>query len=297
MSRHKALRRGAPPLKPTGAIRLAPWIIAPMAYLATLALALALLLADMAGGWRDGLTGALTVELPPAAEAADSAARVAAALAVLEGAPGVREARRLSREEVAELIEPLLGGGLPAGELPLPTLIAVTADPAARPDRDALREALDDAVPGALLVDHATWLGDLARAAAAVRGVLAGVVSLTALAAAATVVLVTSAGMSIHRRLIELLHIMGASDRHVAGLFQRQALIAGAAGGGVGCALALATLAGLAWAAGSGEAPLLATLGVGGWWWLPLLAVPVGAALLAMLTARVTVLITLARMP
>lgn len=297
MSGTGVLRRGAAPLKPSGAVRLAPWIIAPMAYLATLALALALLLADMAGGWRDGVTGALTVELPPATDPADSMARAGAALEALEGAPGVLEARRLSREEVVGLIEPLLGDGLPTAELPLPTLIAVTADPEAPPDRHALRADLQAAVPGALLVDHAAWLGDLARAAAAARGVLAGVVSLTALAAAATVVLVTSAGMSIHRRLIELLHIMGATDRHVAGLFQRQALIAGAAGGGAGCALALATLAGLGWVAGSTEAPLLATLGVGDWWWLPLIGVPLGAALLAMLTARVTVLITLARMP
>jgi cell division transport system permease protein len=293
-------RRGpgaALPLKPGGAAKMAPWIIAPMAYLATLALALALLLAAMAAGWSEGMTGGLTVELPPPADAAESDRQAEAALAVLRAAPGVVEARRLPRGEVAALIEPLMGGGMPTEDLPLPVLIAVEADPADPPDRERLRAELQRAVPAALLVDHAAWLGDLARAAAAARTVLAGVVSLTALAAAATVVTVTSAGMSIHRRIIELLHIMGATDSHVAGLFQRQALIAGAAGGGAGCALALATLAALGRVAGSGGAPLLPALGVGEWWWLPLLAVPVGAALLAMLAARVTVLATLARMP
>jgi cell division transport system permease protein len=292
-------RAGRPllPLKGGTAARMAPWIIAPMAYLATLALAVALILAAMAESWSEGVAGSLTVELPPTAEPDDSERGAAVALAIVRDAPGVADARLLPHEEVARLIEPLLGGGLPADGLPLPTLITVEPDPAGGLDRGALRAALERAVPGALLVDHAAWLGDLSRAAGAARTVLAGVVALTGLAAAATVVTVTSAGMSIHRRIIELLHIMGATDGHIAGLFQRQALVAGASGGGAGFALALGTLAGLGWLAESGEAQLLPALGVGDWWWLPLCLVPPAAALLAMLAARVTVLATLARMP
>ena len=283
-------------LEAAGAARMAPLIIAPMAYLATLSLAVALALAAMAEGWREGVTGGLTIELPPAVDPADSRQQAAAALNVLREWPAVTEAWILPREEVVALIEPLLGTGMAAEDLPLPTLISAESDPTTPVDRAALRGALLDAAPDATLIDHAVWLGDLARAAAATRTVMAGVLGLTALAAAATVVTVTSAGMSIHRRIIELLHIMGATDGHVAGLFQRQALVAGATGGSIGFVLAVATLTVLGWIADSMETPMLPAASAGPWWW-PLFLVPVAAAVLAMLTARVTVLITLARMP
>ena len=283
-------------LKAGGTARMAPWIIAPMAYLATMSLAVALALTAIAGDWHEGASGGLTVELPPAVHSADSERQAAAAIALVQAWPTVVRAEILSRQEVIDLIEPLLGTGLPARDLPLPTLIAVESDQAVPVNHEALQTALREVVPDAFLVDHAAWLSDLTQAAAAARAVLVGVVSLTALAAAATVVAVTSAGMSIHRRIIELLHIMGATDGHVAGLFQRQALVAGAIGGGAGFTLALATLFALGRIADSVEAPLLPAASIGPWWW-PLFLVPVAAALLAMLTARVTVLVTLARMP
>jgi len=113
-------------------------------------------------------------------------------------------------------------------------------------------------------------------------------------AAAATVVAVTSAELTMHRGVVELLHALGATDGYVAGLFQRHALVMGAFGGAVGLALAVATLVALGWATGDAALP---EVGLGVPAWLALALVPPAAAGLAMLTARLTVLKVLARWP
>ena len=95
------------PLEQDAAKRFLPWLIALIVYLAALALAGLMVLSTAASGWDRGLTGTLTVQIPPAATkdgAADSnsgpkapvdKARVDKALEVLRATPGVAQAKAL----------------------------------------------------------------------------------------------------------------------------------------------------------------------------------------------------------
>jgi cell division transport system permease protein len=273
--------------------RLAPWIIVPMAYLATLALAAGLAAAGAAGAWSAALDGRVTVQLPLAG---DPGAAVEAAVAALEALPGVQDARALTAEEVTRMLEPWLGPEEAAAlaELPPPTLIDLTLAGGALRDPAALQAAVAEAVPGATVAEHASWLTPVRDLAATVRLVAWLVLGLATGAVAATVVAVTSAELTMHRGVVELLHALGATDGYVAGLFQRHALAVGAFGGAVGLALAVVTLAALGWAAGDAALP---EIGLGVPAWLALALVPPAAAGLAMLTARLTVLKVLARWP
>src|SRR5690606_14773402 len=95
-----------------GASRLLPWVIAVMAFLAALAAAGGVALERAASEWRAGFTGSLTVEIPPPPEGEGAQdRRVAAVLEALRGTAGVRDARALSPEEMASLLEPWLGRG------------------------------------------------------------------------------------------------------------------------------------------------------------------------------------------
>ncbi len=59
-----------------------------------------------------------------------------------------------------------------------------------------------------------------------------------------TVVFVTRTGLSIHRSVIEIVHLIGAPDSYVAQQFQAQSLRLGVVGGVVGTIQAAATLLG-----------------------------------------------------
>lgn len=280
--------------------RFLPWIVAAMSFLAVLALAGALALQAVAERWDSGLSGTLTVQVAPAAGRGPATlpARVEAALGVLRATPGVARAEPVPRAAVEGLLSPWLGAqGDLMRELPLPALIDVElargggGGPGDRVDVAALGARLAAAAPGATVDDHQAWLGDLLGLARTAEALALGVVLMVAAALALAVVFVARAGLAIHAEVVELLHLIGAPDAYVARQFQRHVLglaARGAFGGGAAAAL---TLLGLGLASG-GALPAPGALG-----WAALAAVPPAAAALAALTARLTVLRALARMP
>ncbi|CAO3438293.1 cell division protein FtsX [Azospirillum endophyticum] len=285
------------PLAVDPSSRFLGWITALMAFLAALALAGAMLVSDMAQRWDSGLAGGLTVQVAPmpGAPIASLDERAEAALTVLRSFPGVRSATMLSAGEIARLLEPWLGSGASDPLLPMPRLIDVVVDGPV--DVAGLRLRLTSAAPGATLDDHAVWLADLRSFAGAIRLAALGVVVLIGAAAVMTVVFAVRTGLAIHRPVVELLHLMGATDRYVSRQFERHVVSLSLRGGGIGLLLAGGTLYGLHRASQGLQASLLPDLTLEPWQWMVLLLVPVALALLALVTARRTVLRTLGSMP
>ncbi len=205
-------RRFDIPFARDGSVRFLPWIVALMVYLAGLALAGTLLLNAALGDWNRGLTGVMTVELPPAANAQDGDAEVKLVLALLQATQGVTSAKLLPRAEVAKLVEPWLGGGEAVEQLALPRLIDVRIDPAHRPDFDDLRVKLAAAAPGALLDDARLRFDRLFDLGLSVEITALVIVILIGLAAGLTTIFTTRAGLAVHQNVIEILHILGAHD-------------------------------------------------------------------------------------
>jgi cell division transport system permease protein len=285
------------PLASDASGRFVPWIVGFMVYLAALALAGALTLENVAQRWRAGISGTLTVQVTPVEGSGESqAARVDLVVELLRQAPGVAGVEVLGAEAMDRLLAPWLGPDTATLGLPLPDLISVTLRPGAEVDLAALSATLSAAVPGAEVDDHRRWLDDLAVFVRSVELLAAVVVSLVCLAAMLTVVFVTRTGLAVHRRVIEIVHLIGARDSYIAGQFQSHALRLGLIGGIAGSALAALTVLGLQRLFAGLDTPLLAGLGLGAGHWALLAILPVAAALVAMVTARVTVLRSLNRM-
>ena len=206
-------------------------------------------------------------------------------------------AAQLAPSEIAKLLEPWLGTSALDEELPLPALIAVTIDSAAPPDLAALAARLEQAAPGALVDDHQRWLGRLLALARSIQIIAAVIVLLVATSAILAIVFVTRTGLSIHRQVIELLHLIGAHDAYIARQFQRHALKLGLRGGTIGVALALVTVLPVVGLLARADSALLPEVSLSPVEWAILLFMPVATALVAMVTARLTVLGTLSRMP
>ncbi len=292
-----AILRSDLPLGKDGSSRFLPWIVGAMVYLAALTLAGVLAAGELVSGWRAELTGALTVELPQPVEAtdADRQARLQRVLDVLTATPGIAHAEVLGPDAMAELIGPWLGPDAAAADLPLPDLVAVELASDATVDSAALALRLADAAPEARLDDHRDWMERAERLSWLVRLLAMLVLGFVSAAAALAVLFVTRTGLDIHREVIELVHLLGAPDRYIARQFQTHALMQGFLGGLLGLAAGAATITAIGWLAatlGGGLVPL-ARLG----WidWAIIASLPVAAALVAMLTARVAVLHFLGR--
>jgi cell division transport system permease protein len=272
-----------------------PWVIAIMMFLTVLAAAAGLGLGSAASSLDEDTGTRATVQIvEPNPDRREAQAR--AALAAIERQPGIESARRISDQDMAQLLEPWLGPGGLESDLPIPVMIEVDLSPAAYARLDSLRAAVVEAAPSARVDDNAEWLAPLASLIGSLRVLAGGLVLLMIGATAATVVLAARASLDTHRSTIEVLHLMGATDVQVARLFQRRialdALFGGIVGLGAG-ALVLLVIGNRVGALGSdllgsAQLPLIS--------WAILVFLPIFGVVLAMVVARATILRALGRM-
>jgi len=289
------------PLDRDGSGRFLPWIVALMVYLSSLALAGTLVVRDVVDRWDQGLRGTVTVELPAAPAGGKDDGAVKLALGLLRSTPGVVSAEPLDAKRTAQLLAPWLGGDVDLAELPAPRFIDLRVDPD-RVDLAALTQRIKAAIPGAEVDDHRRWLDRVIRTGLALQAVAVSIVVLVGAAAVLAVVFATRTGLAVHHSVVEVLHLIGARDGYIARQFEWHALRLGIEGGIVGLLLAVLTVAGVAGAAQRVGAiddvtRLLPLVEAPLYEWALLLLLPPAAGLIAMLTARITVLRALARMP
>ena len=284
------------PLDRDPAARTLPWIIAVMAFLATIALAGALLLNNVIVRWSNSLSGTLTIQVPAAAAADETEARIKRIVALLRDAKGVLRVRVLSAGESSALVEPWLGRGAAAIGLPLPRLIDVGLSEDARLDLAELRKRVESAAPGATVEEHQKWLDEMIGVIRWGWRLALVVVVLIFFAAAMTIVFAMRTSLRIHRNVTDVLHLIGARDQYIAEQFQRHAFRLGLLGGLIGAGFAALVVIGLERALAKVETLQAMHLELPVWAWAVLALVPPAAALLAAVAARYTVLRGLARM-
>jgi cell division transport system permease protein len=289
-------RRSDLPLNEDTLGRFLPWLIAFMVFLSALALAGMLVLNDAVARWDTGLNATVTIQVPPGADARDDELRLGAVVSVLATKPGVERYETLSKDRLFQLLKPWIGEAGQVQDLPIPMLIDVTVDRGSNLDAQLLAKELQARVPGVSVDDHRVWLSQLVRLVTVIQVLAWSVLGLIALATIGTVVFTTRTGLAIHREAIEVLHLIGAQDAYIARQFAARALALGLKGGFLGLALAVPTLAGIGYLALETGATLVPKPEFGLFKLIGFLALPLGVALLAMMTARATVMRNLKRM-
>jgi cell division transport system permease protein len=288
------LPRRVPPILPLSrALGLMAWVIAIMIFLCALSLAAGLSITTATRNLAGELDHSLTVQIAEANP--DLRARQAKAVVrAIGGLDGVAAVREVPAAELSRMLEPWLGTGLAAGDLPIPALIDVTLEDDAAAIKGRVAAAARGVSPGARIDDHGGALGPLGGLLGTLRALAAVVALLVVLAAVAVVALATRSSLNTHMATIEVMHLIGARDEQIARIFRRRAAMDGLVGGAIGlaCAVLVVLLLGdQASALGSG---LLAAGSIGIGSWAVLLALPVLAGLLALATAHLTVIRLLA---
>ena len=144
---------------------------------------------------------------------------------------------------------------------------------------------------------QAQWLGPVFDAISALRWLALGLIVLLAFTSAAAVWLAARNALNANRGTIEVVHLLGGTDGQIARIFQRSAIIDAAIGGAVGLVLGAIALKVLGAQFAALESGMVAGGGLDPVDWLLLALVPVAGAAIALLTARMTVLASLGKMP
>ncbi len=274
-----------------------PWVIAIMVALTVIAAAAGLSLRNTVKAAAAELAGGVTVQIvEPAADKRDAQAQ--AALARLRSLPGVVSARRVPQDEIDVLIEPWLGtDGNDAEAIPVPALIDAHLVGAVTPQRMVrLREGLRAVAPAARVDAQSGWLGPVFGAIQSLQWLSLALIALLALAMASAVLLAARSALGANRETIEIVHLLGGTDKQIARIFQRSIGIDAAGGGLLGLALGMVAVLFLARRFASLGAGLVDSGALGWSGWLVLALIPVAAVAIAMATARLSVMHALRRM-
>jgi cell division transport system permease protein len=287
------IRSAAPLLPATRFAGPIPWVIAILIALVVIAAAGGLALRNLATNASADLSAAVTVQvIEPNPELRE--ARGEEAVRLLTGLDEVQAVRLVPEAELAALLEPWLGEGAASGDVPIPALIDVELSRSAGPAEIArIEAALKDTVPGARVDAQSDWLGPVYGALAALQWLALGLIALVALATAAAVWLAARNAFAGARDTVEIIHLLGATDRQISAVFLRTVLREAAFGALVGAALG----AGAVWLLGQQFAALDSGMTSGGGLgfkdWLLIAAVPLAGVLIALLTARITIALAL----
>lgn len=267
---------------------LLPWVIGVMIYLSALALFSGLSLHSGLSKWSAGLSARVSVQITAAKEV-ERRDETQAALDVLRATPGVKNAKLIGDAEVMALITPWLGDVKDMSGLPIPSLIDVELTNANSIDIEALSVRLKTVAPHARLDDHQGWMGEVLILATTLRTIAMLLMGMVVLCTVAIVVFGCRAGLATHKDGIELMHLMGTSDRVIAREFDRSYLVYGFKGSIGGTLLAVITLIALSKLMANVGEGLLTNISPDQSLITALIALPIVGTMLTLWTARLTV--------
>lgn len=270
--------------------------MAVMCYLACLAIGALILINRAVDSWTAGLSREVTVQVR-VLQKADIDTELAKAVSLLQTTPGVADVEVLAKDAGARLLEPWLGSSN-LDDLPIPRLIRVTIDQSAPPDFRALDAELKRSVAGASLDTHRQWVSELTRMARALSTLSYAILMLICVSAVATVIFATRTVLDANRHVVDVLHLVGAKDGYISRQIDGRFLKTGMWGGLIGVALGFVTflLLGMWPASGSdgfaaaSRSLLFAPPQTAVWNYAALLAVPLVATLISLITSRVTLM-------
>ena len=151
-------------------------------------------------------------------------------------------------------------------------------------------------MPSARLDAQAGWLAPVFDAVRSLQWLAAGLIVLLTATSAAAVWLAARSALGSNRETIEIIHLLGGTDGQIARIFQRSIGVDALLGGSIGLLVGLGAILLLGQQFARLGSGMVAGGGLGPVEWGLLAAIPLIGIVLAMLTARITVLAALRRM-
>lgn len=277
-----------------------PWISMLMIFIASLTLSGGITAYRALSYWNDSVSGSMTIQIPVVTpngqqrNDSELAVDLERALTVVRTNPGIIGAHPLEGEQMKRLMAPWLGADTDITTLPLPKVIDITVDPKNPPQIQQLKNDLAEQVPTAILDTHRIWLDNLITMAQGFMKLTLFILILLLVTTAFTVVYCAQTSLRVHKKVVRLVHMMGANDWYIAWQYGRRIFKLALLGGIGGLALALPIILGVGYFFETIAVDFNCSLNAAS---LTLLVLtPLLFALLAFITTLKTVLSSLKRM-
>lgn len=283
------------PLSRNDPSRFLMWIFAFIIYLTILSLTTLLVFENALNRWNSNDTLSLTIQLMPVQDV-EFEEQIDKVKNILEEFDGIKDIYILSTLENLALIKPWIETQMIPSDVPLPRLIDVQFKDGSGLSAKTLTLKLNNSISNFHVIDSKQLINNVMDTNQSIRLLAVAFVILISLTAVVSVFFCTRLGFSIHKNVIELLHLIGARDSYLAAQFQRQAIILGLRGSILGCTFSVATLYGTWHVVTHLNASVFPSNLLPYWKWLMLTVVPIITIIIAGITARLTVVKELKKM-
>lgn len=232
------------PLRKDIAAHFVPKIVGLMVYLGSLCFVFTLFMLFVTLNWEQELTTDISIEIPTFSSQSASELENKA-LDILKRSPDVEDAKVIPQDEMMNLFHSVVGENLNPQLLSLPIIIDVSFKRGKIVDVNDLKKQLEVISPHLEIINHREWQSQVSKLVHS--GVLLAFL-LTCLilsAALATTMFATHTSLLIHRQIIEVLSLIGATNSYIAKQFQMNALRQGLVSGVLGSLCAFITFLGI----------------------------------------------------
>ncbi len=288
------------PLEQDIQTRLVITLITLMSFMLILSCAGVIILNNIANKWSSGLENKITIEITAESKNGNIISQskiqkeTQRVYKAIKSDSAVKSAKILDEKEIRELISPWVGNDLTLDGIPIPGLIAIETKTADANTIKRLRQTVKSSSKYANLETHKEWLNDFLTLLSSLKTIG------TAVAALVFVITITSIATAMHTRLslykkdVKLLHLMGADDKYIVKQFTPHAVIITLKGSVIGVLCALLTIIATSTMIGTTIIPEhnLSIL-----WYATLSLSPIFITFIAYSISRVTLLHTLMKMP
>lgn len=237
-----------------------------------------------------------TVQVLPLPNYEDSKKDLLNVVSFLERYPDITQVSVLSDTEIRALLEPWLGNNVDVELLPIPKLLDVKITPNKDFDYKELTIRLSEVSPQASINDHNLWLSRLLKFINSLKMLALTVLILVATASITAIIYAAQTSLNIHKEIIKILHIMGATDKYIAINYVKQITQSSIIAGIIGTFIAIPAIIVIGNMAKAIEAGIFNSVTFGIEDWLIIFMLPIATAVLVASTAYITIIKTLRNM-
>lgn len=210
--------------------RHVPWTIGLMMYLASLAALLFIVGFHFFGSWHHDLTTHISIEIP----AQDTTSQtmppevfkgiIHQTMDIIRKTPGLKDIAVLDQKNSKDLLSPWLGNDpLVYENLSLPVLIDIKKDPSTLLNMPLLEDSLKKIFPLIRIIDHKSQFSNIALFGFSIEIFILVIMGILFTTAILTLSFAIRTSLLIHRNIIDILSLLGATDQYIALEFRKSA--------------------------------------------------------------------------
>ena len=265
-------------------------------FLFMVTLAAYFMMSAMISSWNKSIIDGLTIQIMPASETLsqdDEQMRVSKVVLFFQGLDGVEKVKQISDEQIKKLMSPWLGANANIESLPMPKLLDVRLKNGRNFDYEKAAEMLKEVAPYASIDNHGLWLKKLIKSTSSLKILSLFVLVLVFGASIFSLFYAVETSLRVHQNIIEILHIMGATDSYVAKQYAFRGLKIGFISSLIGMLVGMLALFAISRLSSGLETGLLGSASLSVSNWCVLLSLPIWAALISMVMSFLCVKQTL----